>query len=271
MRVGYMGDLYKVKKIDTYQIVEKCEESNIDLLILCGGISNNYKTSLDFIDKLGTELDRKKISLRFIIGNTDLYYEEVVVNKERKIRDILKLYNESRYYLKNQPIMKRGVRIVACNGWYDYTFYRGKARKLSDITKKRKLWYRNKDVVYLTDERDYSVGLENTFDYKYWKENRIDLINKLQGDFQKLGKAKNSVVVTYFKPSKAFMKNDPISKYRGTFEGSLEFADLLEKFEVDECYFGMSSPKVYVKIEGVNYYCCSVKSINGLMEVVEYE
>ena len=144
MRVGYVSgiELHGVgmefnKKIQG--LVDKSKSENIDYLIICGGISNNYEVSILFIDTLMKMLSESGIKLRFVIGNTDLYYSksEFDVDKEKKVDNILRVYRNHPCYLSKHPIISRRVRIVGSESWYDYTLYRGKPTSLKNITKKR--------------------------------------------------------------------------------------------------------------------------------------
>lgn len=230
------------------------ETNSIDTLVISGGVSNNYRTTLDFIETIGKDLSRVGKRLRFIVGNTDLYYptEESVIDKKAKFNEIIKMYRDSEYYLPNNPIITGNLRIMGSETWYDYSLYRGRPRNLKDITKKRVLWIRNRDNDYITDEADYCLGIKNTFDYKYSKECAKTMVDKLNSVNKGHGYCKNSIMVTYFKSSHMLLNDGLLDKYLGTFDGSSDYHEIMRDRKVTQCIYG-KGPVIDKTIEGVSY------------------
>ena len=270
MKVGYISQLNivgidkKYSKWVKYIYNESCE-NELDYLILAGGISNNYQTTLSFVNELGKQLEICGTKLRFIVGNTDLYYDEAVVDKSKKVREILEIYSKNKYYLPKFPILTRYVRIIGNESWYDYSLYRGKDISLENVTKKKKLWYVNKDNKYITDKNDYCLGLDSIFDTIYTKSCISGLSRKLDAYQRKHGDCKYNVVVQYFKTDKQQIPKGVLSKYKGTFEGSAYVSKVLKNYGVTQCVIGSKCRDELINIDGVHY----INSL-GKVKVIEY-
>lgn len=272
MRVGYMGG-YARSGLNLYEVESLCREKELDVLIFCGGISHDYKKSMEIINRLGWELESKKIKFRFVVDTSDLYYpqDEVELDKERKVRKILSLYDESEYSLKNHPILQGKAFIFSANSHYDYTYYRGKPIELSKVTRKQKWWYKNQDVQYLTSKEDYTLGVRNVFDVRYTKELNGELVRRLNDSLRMYGNSFRRVACTNIIPHKTFLGGGVMGKYRGTFSGNIGFHEILNAQEVSECHFGAYSPVGYARVGNVDYYGCHVESPSGVLEVVDYD
>lgn len=272
MKVGYVSEL-NIKGFgkDFSKAIEKLvsvsESESLDFLVISGGISKDYHVTLGFINDLGKQLKITGTGLRFVAGNTDFYYpkNEAVIDKSKKFNEIVTLYRTSPYYLPMNPILTRKVRIIGAESWYDYTLYRGKPRTLKEISKKQILFFRNRDNDFITSADDYSLGLENTFDYKYSRECVQSLSRDLESQQVKHGSCQYNVVVTYFKGSKALLKDSYVGRYMGAFEGSLGLGEVLKVYRVSHCIYGKKSDKDSVKI-GNTLYINPVREV----KVVEY-
>lgn len=272
MKVGYISEL-KIRGCEgdftewVERLVTVSKNESLDFLVVSGGISCNYHITLRFVDELGKQLKEIGTKLRFIVGNTDLYYpkDEISLDKKAKFLEIIGKYRSSQYYLPNHPILTRSVRIIGAESWYDYSLYRGKPINLRDITKKRFLFISNKDNLYITDKDDYTLGLENTFDYQYSNECCTSLNNELRAQMSKHGDCPYNVVVTYFKGSKALLSNSFMSKYFGAFEGSLKLGDIMRNNRVTHCMYGLNSDKKIVRMNGISYI-----NTSGKVEVENY-
>lgn len=245
MRVGYLGDIKISRKTLDDSLLRLTEESareKLNYLILCGGISEDFNTTLVFVNSLRDSLYNHKIKLRFIPGNTDFYYNVPVVNKQDNFMTIRNLFLSNQSCLISNPIITSNVRIIGTESWYDYSLYRGSPVSLKSITKKSKLFglIKNNDVKYITDENDYMLGVKNTFDYQYSKKCKDWLISSLKEYERKYMKPLHSVVVGYFYPIQSFLSKGIYSGYFGTFKGS-DLSDVLNQFYVTEYVVGLTS------------------------------
>lgn len=245
MRVGYLGDIKVTRKTLDDSLSRFTEESaheKLNYLILCGGISEDFNTTLVFVNNLRNTLYNHKIKLRFIPGNTDFYYNIPVVNKQDNFMNIRKMFLDNQSCLISNPIVTSDVRIIGAESWYDYSLYRGSPVSLKSITKKSKFFglMKNKDVKYITDENDYMLGVKNTFDYQYSKKCKEGLIHSLKEYERKYMKPLHSVVVSYFYPIQNFLSKGIYEGYFGTFKGS-DLLDVLNQFYITEYVVGLSS------------------------------
>lgn len=250
MKLGYFGNIFlkdEMREIPdkVYYIVNECKIREIKVLICSGGISYNYHTTLSFVHKLGLECKKEGIDFHFIVGNTDMYYpmSEAFADKEYKFFDILKKYRSSDFYLPNHPIFGKDLRLSGYETWYDYSLYRGKTRDLKSITKKSLLLLKNKDVTYLTNKSDYVAGVDNTFDKRYTDQTVARMISRLDAYHKRWGQPTHNIVVQYFMPSKAFLKESYIENYFGTFKGSKRYLEVMKSYKVTDCIVGTECRK----------------------------
>lgn len=272
MRVGYLGDFHH-SGLSIYDIGRICRENGLDTVIFCGGISDRYKKSLEIINRLGWELENERITFRFVISTSDLYYEEFErdLDRERKVRKLIELFDSNRFSLKEHPILKGKTYLFSAQSHYDYTYYRGRPAELSKITRKQKWWYRNPDVRYITAKEDYTLGIKKVFDVRYTRELNGELADRLSTAKRLYGNAFRMVACTNIVPHKELLPEGFLNKYRGTFLGNTGFHEILEGHGVLECHFGKNAGKGYAKIGNVSYYGCSSKEHKGVVEVVEYD
>lgn len=274
MKVGYFGNLFlkgenKELSDKVYFFVSECKIREIKFLVCSGGISNNYHTTLSFVDKLGSECKKEGINFSFIIGNTDLYYpmSEANADKESKFNEILLKYQSNEFYLPNHPIFSRDVRICGFESWYDYSLYRGNPRELKDITKKSLLFLKNKDVKYLTNASDYVAGVDDTFDKRYTSQTLSRMTSRLDAYHQRWGQPQYNVVVQYFMPSKSFLKESYLENYFGTFKGSFQYYEVFKKCNVTDCVIGIPCREDYPhKIGNTRFF-----NPSNIIQEVEYK
>lgn len=272
MKIGYVGEL-KIKGFSYVfanwinRLVTDSVNDSLDFLVLSGGISTDYHTTLSFVSELGKQLSESGIKLRFIVGNTDFYYpeSETTPDKETKFREILYKYRRSEYYLPTHPIFTRNTRVLGAETWYDYSLYRGKPRDLKDITKKRWLFMHHPDNIFITDPSDYTLGVNNLFDTRYCDECMHRLREDIKSQYTRHGGCDNLIVVTYFKGSKALLSDSYKSRYFGAFEGSLKIGEILSSLRVTQNIYGLPFTKETVKINGVSYINSS-----GKVRVIDY-
>lgn len=278
LNIGYFSNLnlFKFSNIDSKvnSIVLKSKSLNLGVLVCAGGISNNYLITKDFVTRLGNALKIENIIFRFIVGNTDFYYDksESCVDKESKFRQILREYRNNEYYLPTHNInLKSGIRLVGLESWYDYTLYRGTGCDLKDITRKSYMhFFKNKDVVYITNSTDYTQGMSDTFDVRYSNECLELMSSRLHHSIASYGNAYKCVVVQYFIPVKSMLGNNSYDRYMGTFKGSLKYIEPLITNKVTECIIGCKCKNRFVKHRNISLigvtediYVETIDEVNG--------
>lgn len=271
VKVGYISGLNIPDSGDAvdshaYRLVEQSKDRELNTLIVCGGISSNYQTTLSFIESAGKILTREGVTFRFLCGNTDFYYREGTADKEGKFREILSRYRSSQYYLPRKPLIYTDAWIFGGETWYDYSLYRGKPVRLSKITKKSYFGKRNKDGFYLSSPEDYMFGRDNLFDVRYTKECKEAMMRQIQMYSYRIKRPSRITMVEYFYPSQVFLKDGFYDRYFGTFMGSSEFINVLERYGVTDCIIGLDTHRKSFSFEGIRYNC-----VNGNMLEVVYE
>lgn len=257
-RVCYISNL-GINDSNMYSYVSRtcseCVANSVDTLIVCGGISNDFSVSLNFVDLMGTELHRHKIRFRFMYGNTDLYSKETYdVDITKDFMYKASMFNDSQYYLFNNPIMYSNTWIIGIPSWYDYSLYRGKPISLSKLVNKRKFIFRNKDAEYLTDPKALYNSIEDTFDYSYNRE-CLDSFDNFMGNlFRKYKKPMYLTGVMYFYPTRYILPDKIMGNYFGSFLGSSKYFPLLLKYGFRECITGLPFNDNIVRVSGINFY-----------------
>lgn len=280
MRVAVLGDVRKLRgKNLVKSLVQFSIEENISYLILAGGISNDFNKTFKILKELGDSLKPYGKHLRFITGNTDYYRrngndikEDSFHNKNKKYEtDIL-----SDYYLENNPVVfsvdNRIVKFIGNSLWYDYSMYKGKTVSAKKITGKRKLWYLNRDILYLTSKEDYMLGLENTFDRKLMSKRLRNLELDIKSDKERFGERVQHILVTYFKPVDYFSDRGYIKGYKAAFEGSNKTFRKCKECGIQEVIFGMCSDKKFAEIDGIKIRSSGFsKNIKNSAVIYEFE
>ena len=253
MKVGYVsGDYIRKTHHKTETLITECLNKSLSLVVLTGGISENYISTLEYINKLGSGLRQADIKLRFIYGNTDFYYKESVVNKIEKFYEIKNTYNTNEYCLMTHPIIKQKLWIIGTDTWYDYSLYRGNPIQLKTISKKKKFFKKNRDNDYITDSGDYVLGVNNTFDCIYTKECLGSLDRNLNRYEQRMLDPVYKVIVGYFYSSKVMLMDSMFENYFGTFKGSDKMFDILQKHKVTDYICGIKARSNTIKYNGVS-------------------
>lgn len=266
IKVGYISELNitdSMTSLDNhiYRLVEQAKEKELKVLVVCGGISNNYQTTISFVEEIGKRLSREGITFRFLCGNTDFYYREGTADKEGKFREILSKYRNNQYYLPKRPLIFSDTWLLGSETWYDYSLYRGKPVKLSKITKKSYWGRSNPDSVYITSPEDYVFGLNNLFDTRYTKECKEEMDRLVYQYLKRIKRPQRLVIAEYFYPSQIFLQEGFYEKYFGTFKGSSEFIKVMEKYGITDCIVGLDTQRKSFSFEGIRYNCSSGNKI----------
>ena len=263
--LGIHGKVWKEHYLETESV-----NNNLDALIIVGGISNQFCVTNDFTRFLGDNLRKNGVLLRFIAGNTDYYSFNTKVNKEEEFRKKKEKFLLNPYYLTSHPIIRSNIVISGIESWYDYSLYRGDPIQLKKIMKKRKFGHKNLDGVYITDESDYTLGINNVFDVVYTKECVSLLEDRMRQISNKFGKLKYNVVVQYFYPSKIFLSDNTglfnTQGYFDAFSGSEKFLSPMRYGGVTDCIIGKSSERERIRVHNINFQCCTNR-----MVVKEYD
>ncbi|AXZ22624.1 metallophosphoesterase [Staphylococcus warneri] len=122
MRIGAISDIHvdRHPKLTAQQyldsLVDVVIKRNIELLVIAGDISNDYRQVIQFINDLKEALN---IPILFVPGNHDLWSD----GTDKSSQDIFDIYTQQDTCLIKQPyIINDDWAIVGHTGWYDYSF-----------------------------------------------------------------------------------------------------------------------------------------------------
>lgn len=185
MRIGFISDLH----VDnfTYEVQdyldimsEIIKKNTIETLVIGGDITNSYKTTTDFVEKLQSQTN---IQVYFIPGNHDLW-DRASDKADINTMNIYKQYKEHPQCLIESPIMlNNNVGLVGHTAWYNYVKYNKEKFSLDKIKKGRYkgvTWQDKKYIQWPKEDPEMS---------KYFAE----IIEK---DIQKL-QAESYILVTH--------------------------------------------------------------------------
>lgn len=122
MKIGIIADLHIDRIRTEYTIVDfrqalsrEMLERGIDLLLIAGDISNDYRITSDFVQSL---MESTNIDIRFVPGNHDYWQPEGVPSTE-----VYRFYKDHPQSLIESPlILNDEWAIVGHSGWYDYSY-----------------------------------------------------------------------------------------------------------------------------------------------------
>ena len=122
MKIGTISDLHIDRhphlnpEIYLEKLCQVIKQRSIELLIIAGDISNDYRISYDFIQSIQ---ELSGISTYFVPGNHDLWSDQA----DKTSTEILSFFRSKEECLIGNPIMINDqYAIVGHVGWYDYSY-----------------------------------------------------------------------------------------------------------------------------------------------------
>ncbi|MFC4402537.1 metallophosphoesterase [Gracilibacillus xinjiangensis] len=236
MRLGVISDLHidvnneMVPSDSSYLDImkEKISKEQIDVLLIAGDISNDYKISIQFLNDLEKQ---SKIKVFVVPGNHDYW------SKENQVTDTWKIYEAFKQWdgcLSGKPYQLNDEWIViGDSGWYDYSFG---------------------DVAF--SEADFNKGnyMDRTwqdFIYTDWNRTNIEMhhhfYQKIREELE-THKDKKIIMMTHMLTHPSFTVPMPNQKwaYFNAFLGSKHYSRLYEDYNVK---YGIMGHVHYRKIE----------------------
>lgn len=122
MKIGAISDLHvdRNPKLNSQYyfetLVNVIMKREIELLIIAGDISNDYRQSIQFIKDLKNKLE---MPVLFVPGNHDLWSDST----DKSSKEIFEIFKQQEDCLIESPYMiNENWAIVGHTGWYDYSF-----------------------------------------------------------------------------------------------------------------------------------------------------
>lgn len=124
MKLGFISDLHidrnhEVPAAEYLNMVRQVIlEQKLEMLVIGGDISNNFTTTMYFVEKLQ---EQAEIPVYFIPGNHDFWEEK---DARKNTREIYQLYKEHPQSLIEKPLqINEDYTLVGHPGWYNHAVY----------------------------------------------------------------------------------------------------------------------------------------------------
>lgn len=266
-RVGFISDLHtdvNMKFAVTTMLIQLCDELKLDYLIIAGDISNNYETTINFLNIFK---ENSKTVIRFIAGNHDIFVSkstninemfemflnsmsnsgditDSITDNRMSSDEIYKLLCKREECLVYNPLILGEYAVIGETCHYDYSF---KIDNFSIEEQARKQYRGNMwaDLKYLK-WNDYTDQELNDF-----------FLNRLRIQLE-LYKDKKVICCTHTVPFKEFIKykNNLEHDYFSGFIGSSEIGQLLLSYpNVEMSVFGHTHYRKEMQIGHIQASC----------------
>ncbi|MDN6196113.1 MAG: metallophosphoesterase [Atopostipes suicloacalis] len=140
MKVSFISDLHvdlnsKIPpKTYLYELLKAIEREETDLLTIGGDLTNNYQSTMNFVEKLEKQAG---IPVYFIPGNHD-FWEETKNKNTWKIYDLFKDHPQS---LIESPLkLTEDYSLVAHPAWYNHAVYDKKQFSKAEVEEGKFRW-----------------------------------------------------------------------------------------------------------------------------------
>lgn len=218
-------------------VIEVCQANSVDKLFIAGDTSNNYKTTLAFVDLLV----QAGVDTYTIFGNHE--YWSIDYFKASEIK-------HDRYINGKTVNLDNGTIIVGLDGFFDYSF-------VLDVENK---WTKNipkdKDLLNEIGERSFDLKRNRIKNYEeVFNLMKSQLISQLE--IAKANQIDRVILLTHYVPSKDFIiyNNDYTWTSNNAFMGSTKYQELAEAYGIDKVVFGHTHNQFNKIINGVGYHC----------------
>lgn len=242
MKIGVIADLHidrgnKYTPADfEFYLIETAKNKQLELLLIAGDISNNYKMTAQFIKKIKYALN---IPVLFIPGNHDFWTNETDISS----LNIVDYYISMEECLIDSPfIINNEWAIVGNTAWYDYSY--GDDKFSEERLAQRKYYgatWQDKEKIDwpLTDQSMSELALKQT----------VKDLSKVDN--------KNIILMTHIVTHKQFVVPTPhrIFDYFNAFIGTSKFNKLYETFPIKYSIMGHVHFRKSIKEAGITYIC----------------
>lgn len=245
MNIGVISDLHidinerRLSPGESYDrlLAELLYSHEVDILLLAGDISSDYRDSLVFLDKM-KEHNVSKIF--FVPGNHDFWS---IRNQETDTEKIYQIFMEREESLVGRPFqVGEKTAIVANPGWYDYGFASSKYDQSEFEGKKLR------------------VGGWNDRLYVHWKKSDQAvaewMLQQIKDDITMVPD-KDIILMTHVATHPQFVVPLPnrIYDYYNAFLGSKSYMELYGEYPVTHSIMGHVHFRKSLQEDGVHYYC----------------
>lgn len=221
MKIGMISDLHidinekalNVGETVDLLLTQLIKEKQIETLLIAGDISNNYRTSQQFIENVER---LSNIKVFFVPGNHDYWSKEHQVKDTNEVDAFFQSKEQS---LVGHPVhLNHEWAIVGSPGWYDYGY--GDHEKYS---------------IEQFDKKKYKFASWNDRHYVDWgqsdQEISRQMLNQLRQDISSVGN-KQIIMMTHVVTHPEFVVPLPhrIYDYANAFLGAKSYESLYEEY-----------------------------------------
>ncbi|TDM12734.1 metallophosphoesterase [Macrococcus lamae] len=240
MKIGIISDLHidrdTKRSFEVYIDVLSAEvkSQNIDLLLLAGDISNDYKMSYHFIKTLK---DKIGIDVLFVPGNHDYW------DNDKKTLEIFEYFKKQPECLIERPyIINEDWAVIGHSGWYDYSYAASEfsREKLESGKFKGSTW---QDKFYV-DWRLNDQRVSKTF---------AEAVRK---DMEQVGD-RHIILMTHIVTHKKFTVPMPhrIFDFYNAYIGTSDFDQLYKQYSIKYSIMGHIHFRKMLVEDGITYIC----------------
>lgn len=211
--------------------------NEIDLLLLAGDISSDYRDSLTFLDQMAKH-DVSKIL--FVPGNHDFWS---IRNGETNTKEIYKIFQDRDESPIDKPfIINDQTAIVGNPGWYDYGFASDKYSAEEFERKKLKIGGWNDRLFVHWNKTDQIVAQQ--------------MLDQIKKDIQSV-KGREIILMTHIVTHPQFVVPLPnrIYDYYNAFLGAKSYNSLYEEYPIKQSIMGHVHYRKTLYENGIQYYC----------------
>lgn len=242
MNIGVISDLHidrhkSLKPKDyEYELIKAIQRNQVELLLIAGDISNNYKLTQAFIKSVEAQA---QIKVLFIPGNHDFWSADTNATSA----EILEEYMGREACLIGKPYhLNDAWAIVGNTGWYDYS-YASPEFSLERIARRKyygATWQDKVKIDWPMDDRKLS---------------RI-AANQAIKDIEKV-KDKQIILMTHIVTHPKFAVPMPhrLFDYFNAFIGTSDFDEIYKKYPIRYSIMGHVHFRNRFDEQGVTYIC----------------
>ncbi|TQR17514.1 metallophosphoesterase [Psychrobacillus vulpis] len=245
MKIGVLSDIHIDRNAEMLSggqsyveiVAEKVRLEQIQLLLIAGDISNDYLTSLKFLQELEKECACKVL---FVPGNHDYWSKINGITDTKLIYE--KFRTDATTLLEKPCLINDDWAIVGNSGWYDHSFGNPKfsQEEFAKMTYNGRTW------------QDYY--------FVHWGMSNLEIhrwfYKKIEEDLQAV-EGRKVILMTHIVTHPEFIVPMPNSvfEYFNAFIGSDEYKKLYEKYNIKVSVMGHVHYRKTLKLNDTTYIC----------------
>ena len=245
MKIGVLSDIHidmndrKLAAGQKYDMLlaELLYNNEIDILLLAGDISSDYRDSLTFLNQMAKHNVSKTL---FVPGNHDFWS---IHNGEEDTEKIKQIFQDRDDSPVGKPLLLNDkIAIVGNPGWYDFGF--GSKKYTEEEFENKKL----------------KVGGWNDRLYVHWNKTDPEvshqMLKEIKQDIESVGN-RDIILMTHVVTHPQFVVPLPnrVYDYYDAFLGAKSYMKLYEEYPITHSIMGHVHFRRTLWEDGIRYYC----------------